>query len=313
MREVIEKSVGDPTEDSPVIISTDCQNISKAGIYNMDEGHYHADPCLKPSLSSGVARTLGERSPRHAMLKHPRLNPDFVPENKRMYDLGRAAHAMLLEDSEAKIALLEHKDYRTKIAKEERDLAYNNDMTPLLEKEYYPLKQMIDVAKQKIELTEFKGILQSGKSEQSLIWQMENGVWCRGRADLISDQNNWNVIMDYKTTTIAHPEVWIKGHIMDYVFQAYFYLEGYRIITGNEASFFFFVQENTPPYDCSVIGLSEELLAIGKIMVENAVEIWRYCIKHNRWDGYSMATHYAPAPYWALTKYQDEIIQRLEA
>jgi len=280
----------------------------RQGIFDISETDYHADPCAKASLSSSVANVLLERSPYHAMLKHPRLNPDFVPENRRIFDLGRAAHALLLEGSEAKIALLDHKDYRKTVAKEERDQAYDNGLTPLLEKEYHPIKKMVDVAKAKIELTEFKGILQSGKPEQSLIWQMENGVWCRGRADTIDTRNNWDVIMDYKTTTNAHPEAWIKGHIMDYVLQACFYLEGYRIITGKDASFFFFVQENKPPYDCSVVGLSEGLLEIGRAKVARAVKLWKQCFESNKWSGYPSETVYAEAPQWALYQHEMETI-----
>jgi len=287
------------------------------GIHSISEEEYHSDPCPEASLSSSVAYKLLGRSPYHAWLAHPKLNPDYKPENRRIYDPGRAAHAMLLDQSgeyyrnfnlprdRGKIAVLEHNDYRKNITKEERDEAYDNGLTPLLAKEYAVVKQMIEVAKQKIELTEFKGILESGKSEQSLIWQME-GVWCRGRADRISTQNNWDVIMDYKTTTNAHPEAWIKNHIMDYVLQACFYLEGYYQITGNQANFFFFVQENTPPYDCSVIGLSETLLDIGRAKVARAIKLWGECLKSDKWDGYPAETLYAEAPQWAIYQHEME-------
>jgi len=63
--------------------------ISKPGVYDIPDKEYHADPCPVPSLSSTLARTLLNQSPLHAWTKHPRLNPDHEPEEKRTFDIGR--------------------------------------------------------------------------------------------------------------------------------------------------------------------------------------------------------------------------------
>ena len=70
--------------------------ITDPGLYDMPEADYHADPCPEPSLSSTLARLMVNRSPRHAWTASPRLNPDHEPVNKETFDVGRAAHAVLL-------------------------------------------------------------------------------------------------------------------------------------------------------------------------------------------------------------------------
>ena len=47
--------------------------INTPGIYEIPATEYHADPCPEPSLSASVARTLIDRSPLHAWMKHPKL------------------------------------------------------------------------------------------------------------------------------------------------------------------------------------------------------------------------------------------------
>src|SRR4051812_43711235 len=58
---------------------------------------YHRDICPEPSLSNSLAGILLSRSPKHAWLAHPRLNPNYKPEESKVFDKGSAAHALLLE------------------------------------------------------------------------------------------------------------------------------------------------------------------------------------------------------------------------
>jgi hypothetical protein len=50
------------------------------------------------------------------------LNPDFKPREEARFDLGRAAHQVLLEGN-ANVAVIEESDWRTKAAKDARDWA----------------------------------------------------------------------------------------------------------------------------------------------------------------------------------------------
>jgi len=277
-----------------------------AGIYTITEDKYHADPCNKPSLSASIATVLLGRSPHHAWLQHPRLNPYYKPTRKHEFDVGTAAHALFLEGEDKKLCILEFDNFRTKEAQSQRDEAYSNNLTPILTKEYAGIQQMVDVAKQFIETTELAGIFKRGKAEQTIIWKEDNGIWCRGRVDFLPDDKR--MFLDYKTTTNAEPNYWIKSHAIDNLIQAAFYAQGlYQLFKINSVPVFL-VQENTPPYDCSLIGLSESFLDIGRKRVERAIKLWAECLKSDKWDSYSHQVHYAEPPQWALYEFEQELL-----
>src|SRR6266571_488600 len=78
--------------------------VMTPGIYTLTAEQYHADPAPTASLSSSVASILLDQSPLHAWLAHPRLNHSYVREDANSrFDLGSAAHMMLLERREDKI------------------------------------------------------------------------------------------------------------------------------------------------------------------------------------------------------------------
>jgi hypothetical protein len=98
----------------------------KQGIhFDVDEAIYHADPCPKPSLSCSLAKIIWKESSLHAWEAHPKLNPDYEPTNKRIFDLGSASHAVLLERGESKLVVIDADSYRTNKSKHERNEAYD--------------------------------------------------------------------------------------------------------------------------------------------------------------------------------------------
>ena len=99
--------------------------IKEPGVYEIPADAYHADPTIEPSLSASVANVILSHSPLHAWAKHPRLNPDFEPEEKPQFDLGSAAHNMVLRQNfwREEIAVVEAQDWKTKAAKEARETA----------------------------------------------------------------------------------------------------------------------------------------------------------------------------------------------
>ncbi|MBW4971899.1 hypothetical protein KZY98_15680, partial [Croceibacter atlanticus] len=62
------------------------------GTYDLPAEVYHADQmCAVPTLSSSLARLMLARSPRHAWHASPRLNPDHQSDDRKTFDIGRAA------------------------------------------------------------------------------------------------------------------------------------------------------------------------------------------------------------------------------
>jgi hypothetical protein len=254
------------------------------GLHNLSSDVYHADPCRAPSLSSSIANILLMQSPAHAWLAHPRLNPNFQRETDSRFDLGSAAHAMLLERDESRVVIVEADDWRTKAAREARDAAQANGQYAILARQYADVQKMVQAAHSYIQTTEVRGILDTGIPEQSLIWN-EFGIWCRARPDLISDDQR--IVLDYKTTESAQPDVFGRqiGR-MGYDLQAEFYLWGMNAVIHKAPTFVFLVQEISPPYACSLISLSNAYRAIGASKLERAIKLWNECLSTNRWPAY---------------------------
>lgn len=272
------------------------------GIHNLSAEQYHADPCVEPSLSSGIGKILVQESPRHAWIAHPRLNPNHNPIDSSRFDLGSAAHELILEGTQAKVCVIDADDWRTKAAKEKRDEARANGLFPILAKHNIALTQMVDVAKRFIDSSPLKGILQ-GKPEQSVIWKDE-GIWCRCRPDIVG-----NVMLDYKTTDSAEPSTFERGmSSLSYDFQAGFYRRGWTAVTGERIRFVFLAQEITPPYACSLVEMSEAYFEIADAKVSKAIKLWGDCLRNDRWPAYPAVIHQATPPMWAMKQHEQNLV-----
>lgn len=279
----------------------------KAGIHSLTAEEYHRDLCDAPSLSSSVARTLIAKSPAHAKADHPRLSPDLVREEKKEFDIGTAAHAMLLGDTSAKIVELPFENYRKKDAQTARDDAYAAGATPILSHQMAELRLMVTAAKAQIaahrEAADAFGA--TGKAEQTVIWQEKNGVWCRARLDWLSDARN--LIYDAKTTGMsAEPDAWSRYLFNEgYDMQAAWYRRGIRALTGKSPVFRFVVMEIKPPYAMSVLELLPAALAQAEEKIEQAIDLWGRCLRDNRWPGYANVTYHVDAPGWIALKHEE--------
>ncbi len=276
--------------------------ITGPGVYDIPAAAYHADPAPEPSLSASIAKVLIGRTPRHAWMKHPRLNPGFVNEHKTEFDIGTAAHALLLE-GESGVAVVDADSYRTKAAREMRDAAYAAGKTPLLPHQLVDVEAMVAAARVQLAAHEVGDVFTDGQPEMSLVWQ-EGGIWCRCRLDWLPEAGR--VFYDYKTTTSANPDAWQRRLFdLGYDVQAAFYLRGIHEVLGIEAAEFrFVVQEKAPPYALSVVALTPGALALGEAKVHRAIEIWRDCLRADRWPGYPADICYVDAPAWEEVRWE---------
>jgi PDDEXK-like domain of unknown function (DUF3799) len=276
------------------------------GCYFLTAEQYHADPAHVPSLSSSIAHILLEQSPLHAWLAHPRLNPNYAADTDSRFDLGSAAHLMLLERRSDRIVRVDADDWRTKAAKEMREAAQAQGQYAVLERQYGDLERMCSVAREFVAASELGDILETGDAEQTLIWT-ENGVNYRCRPDMMSKDRV--VILDYKSTASAAPEA-VGRQIgrMGYDLQAQFYSRGVEIVTGQlHATFVFLFQEITPPYACSLMSLSNAYRAIGQDKVARATRLWQECLRSNQWPGYRNEIHYVEPKPWDLSQFEDTL------
>jgi hypothetical protein len=280
--------------------------VDKPGVYTMPAAEYHADPCPKASLSSSIARTMISRSALHAWSEHPRLNPEFQPKERKEFDLGSAAHALLLEGDD-RMQVIVANDYRTKIAQEERDAARAAGKFPILQGQYASVHCMRAVALKAIaECPDLNGLtLADGAAEQTFVWQ-EGGVWCRARPDFMFKGRR--LFLDYKTTNAsAHPDAWVRTLAgMEGEVQPSFYRRGNAATGGPEdAKFIFLVQETQPPYACSLVGLPPAFVALGDEKVAEAIATWRTCMSSGQWPAYPSRVCWVDPPTYHVNRWME--------
>jgi len=278
------------------------------GFYdNMPEPVYHADPCPEPSLSSSIAKLLINRTPLHAWCAHPQLNPDHEAEQKSEFDLGRAAHALLL-GTPSDFVVIDADSYRSKAAQQQRDDAYAAGKTPLLADKHERVMNMVAAAKQQLAHHDDGRYMLDGDgaSEVTAIWR-EGEAWCRARADRIAGGDE--IIFDYKTTGgSAHPDQWgaVTAWQAGYDVQAAFYRRGWHALIGRKPAFVLVVQETEPPYALSVQQFSGDALAVGEAKVEHAIQLWTLCMESNHWPAYPNKTCVISPPWRHASEWIDE-------
>ncbi len=277
------------------------------GSYKISSEEYLADPCPEASLSRGTIIDLLD-SPARAFWDHPRLNPQ-PPEEKEetKFDIGKAAHDLLLEGGDKIFVVFGFDDWRKKEAQEARKAAREIGKTPLLEKQYVEVFRMVEAAqKAMVECTELgiTDLRAEGDSELTYAWHENKGIWCRIRVDWI--RTNRDLILDYKTTsTSVNPEIF-SGHVnkMGYGIQSVFYRRGVKAVEGKEPNFVIMAQETEPPYFCSFHGLDLQNEDMAQQKVEWAIKKWKECTEQNQWEGYPNRICYAEPKPWELAEWE---------
>jgi hypothetical protein len=268
--------------------------IEKPGYYPHTEisaEAYHADPAPKPSASASVLWILRQRSPLHAWTEHPRLNPEFEPTFKAIFDLGSAAHNVALRQDKwrEQVVVIDAKDWRTKKAKDERDSAREAGGYPLLVDQYEGVNRMISVLERHPEAGR---AFTDGEPEGTLIWRDKpTGAWCRCRPDWISKDRK--VFPNYKTTQDGSPGPWSRRFVLDQggVFKAAHYEAGIKAVFGAERALqYMVVQEVAPPYAVAirVVDSHSKLMEIGRRQWRAALDKWAECLKAGEWPSYPL-------------------------
>ena len=280
--------------------------INQAGIYKISNEEYHGKGlCPKPALSRSTIHDLLFKSPAHARYNNIDLNPAYKKDNDRSFDLGKAAHEILLEGSE-NIQVIEAQDWRKKDTQEVREIALKEGKTPLLTKQYQRAVDMVSVAEKAIRDCKELGIANlrnDGESELSFVWQ-EDKTWFRVRPDWISKDRK--LIVDYKSTDAsANPSDWARMAVnMGYDIQNALYVRGVNVLEKTAPKFVFLVQETYEPYLCSFIALPPEFLEMGKQKVDYGIFLWRQCMDRDEWPGYPSKVCWINPPTWALSSWE---------
>lgn len=276
--------------------------ITAPGVYELSAEEYHADPCPEPSLSAGCGKALIRLSPAHAMASHPRLAKLPIRENKTTFDIGTAAHAMLLHE-DRRMFVHDGDSWRGKAA-DLRDAAYERGEVPMLVEQFDRVREMVELCRAQLAEHEAHGAfdLSAGVAERTVVWR-EGDVWCRCKPDFLPwPMVEGSIVYDYKSTAAsAHPDAW-GGKTMWGIgadFGAAFYLRGLRKVFGlQNLRYRFVVQEQKPPHALCVVELDQRSLASAENEVERAIETWRQCLRDDVWPGYPTRVCYVSLPAW---------------
>ncbi len=293
--------------------SSDLTNSLSPGLhYNVPMKSYVSDPCPEPSLSASTIKALVEKSPLKAWDRHPRLGGKR--DWSRAANIGSAAHALVLEGADVIQVVSSAEDARgvlhenlarwtLKSAQEARDEIRSAGKIPLLGFEAAIVHAMAKKAGEAI-----RKEAGDGSPEVTLIWQEDNGVWCRARADWLS--KSYKPVIDYKTTKkSAEPREWIRRSLYTdgYDVSAAWYLRGLEKLGEAKPEYKFLIQEQDPPHDYSWVGLEAGCEAIDIInrWILKAIKLWGECLKSGEWSGYPKHTFYADPAAWRAIQIEE--------
>jgi hypothetical protein len=150
--------------------------------FDVDAAIYFSDPCRRPSLTQSVAKILIDRSPAHARLAHPRLNPDWHPD-EGSYDkslaIGNAAHRLVLGRGK-EVAVIEANDFRTLEAKQTRAAVIAEGKVPILAKHHQQAKDLVAAMRPQLDERGLDRVFSEGCGDGEVVmaWE-EGGVWSR--------------------------------------------------------------------------------------------------------------------------------------
>lgn len=271
----------------------------KPGIHDSISGdYYHAGLTRTPSLSSYIAKLLVTKSPAHARAAHPVLNPDLERVEETKYDIGTAAHKLLLEGEDA-CAVYVGDSWRTNEAKTFRDEQRAIGKIPLLLEQAGDVRDMVAAAHAQLARHRAEPpLFTEGKPEQTLVWEDDHGVICRARLDWLRDDHT--AIDDYKTTSAsADPAAWTRTmYGMGADMQVAFYIRGVEKLTGTCPAFRYAVCETYPPYALSVVDLAPAAMALAEEKVQRAIDLWATCLDQDVWPAYPSEVASLELPTW---------------
>jgi hypothetical protein len=227
------------------------------------------------------------------------------PASKDAFDLGAAVHALLRGTEAEELYPAPFRDWRTKAAQLERELARGNGLTPVLPRDLETARAMVQAlgADEEASL-----LLSPRRPETSVFWVDETGVRRRCRFLRDSDpETGRTLLIDYKTAGNASPRAWARdAAVFGYEMQAAWCLDGATAAGIEDPVFVFLVQEKTPPYLPAIYRLDAEATRIGRWRNRRALDLWQRCTATGVWPGYR-SDGGLPLPSWHVAKSREAL------
>lgn len=278
--------------------------------YDVPEARYRNDPGSTPALSQSIAKILLAKSPAHAWLAHPRLNPNYAPDNATKYDVGNIVHKIMLGRGRD-LVQLPHDDWRTKEARAARDEALASNRLAVLARDMETADAMVSAAWRQLEERGYRGDWDIAKDCGEVVAKAQvkpGDYWLTAMIDWLPSTTR---VWDWKTTGLsARPEA--LGSLIanaNWPLQAAMHERILNILDPANAGrreHRFVAQEDYPPYALSVVRLTEAHLTVGRAQLARAEAIWARCMASDTWPAYPVEDQSPEMPAWAMARMMEE-------
>lgn len=143
------------------------------------------------------------------------------------------------------------------------------------------------------------GIIGGTEHEVSLFWNDVQGFPCKARCDIVNKE--LKIIGDIKTCENANPVAFGRSVAnYQYHWQAYWYLHGMSILTGEEwKTFIFAAMEKALPHAIAVYLADEQMLYKAKLEIDELLPGFAACWKRDEWPAYPDRVLELSLPRWA--------------
>lgn len=288
--------------------------VDKPGVYDLPHAVYHSQCTPEPALSSTGARQIVQECPAWFWW-HSELNPARPRVENRAFDIGSAKHILTLEPHAFanRVALIDAADYRTNVAKNERDDARDAGLIPLLPDELDLVKRMRDsVFAHPVARHAFDG---ADREKTFIARDPMTYRWQKARPDAVPHHRRYQV--ELKTAASANPGEFARSIArFGYHQQAAWYIDVTAAAEGSEPAmrFAFVVVSKAEPHLVSVVWLDPEDIGRGRALNQQAMAAFHRCAsagwEREHWPGYQDDEAASiTQPGWAQHQ-QDEMIAR---
>jgi PDDEXK-like domain of unknown function (DUF3799) len=310
-------------------------SITEPGIYpDMTADEYHADPCILPSLSAGVACALVYETPFHAVMKHRRLRAELLAEldepepEEEMQNgvsrLGSIAHELLLGRGSGYEVITETVDSKGNVVKNptayshadtkrQRDEIVARGGVPCLVHEIRAAEEIVSEVLSSVRQIggcEHAFDPEHGRSEVAVFWQESHlsiPVWGRCLVDWWSNDGH---LYDLKTTGRDLSDEALERKIdqehLD--MRAAWYLRGveavHPLLRGRIDYRLVFAQQQAP-FMSRVITLDKNTIYSGQKKIAYALMKWAHHLRRGHFPGYPNRIETMTMPKWAANRWAD--------
>lgn len=248
----------------------------KYEVSNIPDKEYFAIPAIS---STGIKALL--KSPAHFKALE---NSSFDSKALR---IGSATHQILLGGDNCLVL-----PGSSRTTKEAKEIIKNEKSKTVLTKDEWSTAEL--VANTLSKTASWQTLMEDAECEVSFVGEYMDGTKAKAKADIVKRRNK--MIADVKTTSDIHN---FQRSIFNfrYDIQAAWYSRLFSYEFPVE-SFLFIAVETAPPYDSRFFVLDEEVIENANEEIDQAIEIYRRCIKTDEWPGYEAEIIEVGLPAW---------------